>query len=106
MSHPPPRTSSPARPKTHPFSLPPSARSQGLATVYAINAVLAVLAFLSASERNQSPALWGAKTFAVGAIAYDQLMQIPTPGEAAEKRRREEEAARLRRGRRGRGKSS
>lgn len=78
----------------------------GLATVYAINAVLAVLAFLSASERNQSPALWGAKTFAVGAIAYDQLMQIPTPGEAAEKRRREEEAARLRRGRRGRGKSS
>lgn len=78
----------------------------GLATVYAINTVLAVLAFLSASERNQSPALWGAKTFAVGGIAYDQLMQIPTPREAAERQRKEEEAARLRRGRRGRNKSS
>ena len=42
----------------------------------------------------------------MGAIAYDQLMQIPTPKEAAERQRKEEEAARLRRGRRGRNKSS
>lgn len=78
----------------------------GLATIYAVNSVLAVLAFLSAPERGQSPALWGAKAFAVGAIAYDQLMQIPTPEEAAERKRQEEETARLRRGRGRRSKSS
>lgn len=45
--------------------------------------------------------MWGAKTFAVGGIAYDQLMQIPTPEESAERARKEEETLRRRKGRRG-----
>lgn len=73
----------------------------GLGTVYLINTVLAVLAGISAPSRNQSSALWAAKTFAVGGIAYDQLMQIPTPEEAAEKARREQEAMNFGRRRRG-----
>ena len=74
----------------------------GLATVYLVNAVLAVLAAISAPSRNQPSLLWGAKTFAVGGIAYDQLMQIPTPEELVERARKEEEAIKLRSGRRGR----
>lgn len=73
----------------------------GLATIYLINAVLAVFAAISAPSRNQPSLLWGAKTFAVGGIAYDQLMQIPTPEELAERARKEEEALKRRSGRRG-----
>lgn len=57
-----------------------------------INTILAVLAAISAPSRSQPSLLWAAKTFAVGGIAYDQLMQIPTPEEAAEKARKEQEA--------------
>jgi hypothetical protein len=46
--------------------------------VYAINAVLAVLATFKARERGQSKVLWGIKTFSVGGLAYDQLTQLPT----------------------------
>lgn len=75
--------------------------SIGLGTIYLINAILAVISALSAPSRGQSSLLWGAKTFAVGGIAYDQLMQIPTPEELAERARREEETIRRRSGRRG-----
>lgn len=50
----------------------------GLATIYLINAALAVLAFFKAGERGQSGFLWAAKTFSVGGLAYDQLTQLPT----------------------------
>lgn len=50
----------------------------GLGTVYAINAVLAVLAVFKAGERGQPALLWIAKTFSVGGLAYDQLTQLPT----------------------------
>eukprot|EP00550_Attheya_septentrionalis_P010220 CAMPEP_0198299694 /NCGR_PEP_ID=MMETSP1449-20131203/45599_1 /TAXON_ID=420275 /ORGANISM="Attheya septentrionalis, Strain CCMP2084" /LENGTH=331 /DNA_ID=CAMNT_0044001321 /DNA_START=96 /DNA_END=1091 /DNA_ORIENTATION=- len=50
----------------------------GLGTIYFINLGMGVMAGLKASERNQSPILWAVKTFSVGAIAYDQLMQLPT----------------------------
>ena len=73
----------------------------GLGTIYLINTVLAVFAAMSAPSRKQPPLLWAAKTFAVGGIAYDQLMQIPTPEELAEKARREEEALSARGRRRG-----
>jgi len=73
----------------------------GLGTVYLINVILAVLAAISAPSRGQPSLLWGAKTFAVGGIAYDQLMQIPTPEERAAEVRREEEMTRRRQGRRG-----
>jgi len=73
----------------------------GLATIYLINAVLAVFSAMEAPSRNQSPILWGVKTFAVGGIAYDQLMQIPTPKELAERARKEEELLQRRQGRRG-----
>ncbi|KAL7484293.1 hypothetical protein ACHAW6_009937 [Cyclotella cf. meneghiniana] len=74
----------------------------GLGTIYLINTVLAVFAAMSAPSRKQPSVLWAVKTFAVGGIAYDQLMQIPTPEELAEKTRREEEAMSARgRGRRG-----
>ncbi|KAL9181981.1 hypothetical protein ACHAXT_012324 [Thalassiosira profunda] len=73
----------------------------GLATIYLVNSILAVLAAVSAPSRGQPSLLWGAKTFAVGGIAYDQLMTIPTPEESAEKARKEEETLRRRRGRRG-----
>jgi len=54
----------------------------GLATIYTINAALAVLAFFKAGERGQSGVLWAAKTFSVGGLAYDQLTQLPTLEEA------------------------
>jgi len=73
----------------------------GLATIYLINAVLAVFSAMEAPSRNQSPILWGVKTFAVGGIAYDQLMQIPTPKELTERARKEEELLQRRQGRRG-----
>lgn len=75
----------------------------GLATIYGINLVLAVIAALSAPGRNQPALLWGAKTFAVGGIAYDQLMQIPTPAELEKRATKEAEMMKLRgRERRGR----
>lgn len=68
----------------------------GLATIYGINLVMAVIAALSAPGRNQPALLWGAKTFAVGGIAYDQLMQIPTPQELEERAKEEAEMNKLR----------
>lgn len=68
----------------------------GLATIYGINLVMAVIAALSAPGRNQPALLWGAKTFAVGGIAYDQLMQIPTPQELEERAKKEAEMNKLR----------
>lgn len=50
----------------------------GLATVYAINTVLAVLSIFKASERGQPVPLWFLKSFAVGGLAFDQLTQLPT----------------------------
>jgi hypothetical protein len=76
--------------------------SKGLGTIYLINTILAVLAAISAPSRKQPSFLWAAKTFAVGGIAYDQLMQIPTPEELVERARKEQEATQMRgRGRRG-----
>ena len=49
--------------------------------MYAINAVLAVLATFKAGERGQPKLLWGAKTLSVGGLAYDQLTQLPTTAE-------------------------
>eukprot|EP00578_Thalassiosira_sp_NH16_P006141 CAMPEP_0181117370 /NCGR_PEP_ID=MMETSP1071-20121207/22475_1 /TAXON_ID=35127 /ORGANISM="Thalassiosira sp., Strain NH16" /LENGTH=400 /DNA_ID=CAMNT_0023201731 /DNA_START=29 /DNA_END=1231 /DNA_ORIENTATION=+ len=72
----------------------------GLGTIYLINTILAVLAAISAPSRNQPSLLWAAKTFAVGGIAYDQLMQIPTPEELVERARKEEELTKRRQGRR------
>ena len=68
----------------------------GLATIYGINLVMAVIAAFSAPGRNQPSLLWGAKTFAVGGIAYDQLMQIPTPKELEERAKKEAEMNKLR----------
>jgi hypothetical protein len=53
-------------------------RESGLGTVYAINSILAVLAVFKAGERGQPAPLWAAKTFSVGGLALDQLMQLPT----------------------------
>lgn len=51
----------------------------GLATVYTINTALAALvAIFKAPERGQPVPLWVIKTFSVGGLAYDQLMQLPT----------------------------
>ena len=50
----------------------------GLATIYTINIGLAVYAVFKATERGQSPLLWGVKTFSVGGLALDQLTQLPT----------------------------
>lgn len=58
----------------------------GLGTVYAINAVLAVLVTFKAGERGQSKLLWAAKTFSVGGLAFDQVTQLPTQ-EETEKRK-------------------
>lgn len=69
-------------------NLPTPLRSSlqgGLATIYLINSILAVLAFFKAGERGQSGALWAAKTFSVGGLAYDQLTQLPTLEEAKQK---------------------
>lgn len=66
-------------------NLPTPLRSSlqgGLATIYVINALLAVLAFFKAGERGQPGVLWAAKTFSVGGLAYDQLTQLPTLEEA------------------------
>jgi hypothetical protein len=60
-----------------------------------------VIAAISAPERGQPSVLWAAKTFAVGGIAFDQLMQIPTPEEAMERARKEAEAMNVGRRRRG-----
>lgn len=62
-------------------NLPTAAREclrGGLATVYSINAVLAIMAVFKATERGQPVALWISKTFAVGGLAFDQLSQLPT----------------------------
>lgn len=49
--------------------------------MYAINALLAAVAFFKAGERGQPQLLWVAKTFSVGGLAYDQLTQLPTTEE-------------------------
>jgi len=53
----------------------------GLGTVYVVNTVLAILAVFKAMERDQPPALWAAKSFSVGGLAFDQLTQLPTKEE-------------------------
>jgi hypothetical protein len=51
----------------------------GLGTVYAINTLLAVAVALKlAPDRGQPVFLWAIKTFSVGGLALDQLMQLPT----------------------------
>jgi len=60
----------------------------GLAVTYTINLVLAVVAAFKAGERDQSAFLWGAKTFSVGGLAYDQLTQLPTIEEAEQAKSR------------------
>ncbi len=55
----------------------------GLASVYAINLVLAVAAIFKAGERGQPQLLWASKTFFVGGLAFDQLTQLPTLSETA-----------------------
>jgi hypothetical protein len=60
----------------------------GLATTYAINTVLAVLAAFKAPERGQPLLLWVPKTFLVGGLAYDQLLQLPTLEEISAKNSR------------------
>lgn len=57
----------------------------GLGAVYLINLVLAVFSTFKAGERGQPVGLWGAKTFAVGGLAYDQLTQLPTTKEVEER---------------------
>ena len=57
-------------------------RCIGLGFVYAINAILAVIvAFKIAPDRGQPTSLWMIKTFTVGGLAFDQLMQLPTLAE-------------------------
>lgn len=56
----------------------------GLASIYLVNIILAVLATFKAEERGQSKVLWGVKTFSVGGLAYDQLTQLPTLVEVEE----------------------
>lgn len=56
----------------------------GLATIYLVNAVLAIFAVFKAAERGQSSGLWAAKTFSVGGLAFDQLTQLPTLKEIEE----------------------
>lgn len=54
----------------------------GLGFVYAINAILAiVVAVKVAPDRGQPKSLWIMKTFTVGGLAFDQLMQLPTLAE-------------------------
>jgi hypothetical protein len=86
-------------------NLPDELRSSlqgGLGVIYLINTVLAIVAAGSAPSRNQPAVLWAAKTFAVGGIAYDQLMQIPTPEELTERLRLEDMKLKRTSGRRGR----
>jgi hypothetical protein len=59
-----------------------------LATVYAINSVLALLATFKAGERGQSKVLWAIKTFSVGGLALDQLTQLPTLEQVQEAKNR------------------
>merc|ERR1711957_797030 len=71
-------------------NLPTPLRSSlqgGLATIYLINAALAVLAYFKAEERGQPGLLWAAKTFSVGGLAYDQLSQLPTLEEGQKQKR-------------------
>lgn len=56
--------------------------------MYSINVVLAVLAVFRADERGQPAALWVAKVFTVGGLAYDQLNQLPTLEKIAEMKAR------------------
>ena len=51
----------------------------GLGFVYTINAILAtIVAVKVAPDRGQPSSLWSMKTFTVGGLAFDQLMQLPT----------------------------
>jgi hypothetical protein len=56
--------------------------------VYAVNIVLAVIAAFKCPARGQPIPLWVAKTVAVGGVAYDQLMQLPTLEEIEEVKNR------------------
>lgn len=64
----------------------------GLGTIYGINALLTIVAFFKARERDQPAALWMSKTLTVGGLALDQLSQLPTTKEI--------EAAKARKGKR------
>lgn len=47
--------------------------------MYAINAILAIIVAVKvAPDRGQPAFLWIMKTFTVGGLAFDQLMQLPT----------------------------
>jgi len=64
----------PASPLTN---LPPEYRaflSTGLVVVFTINAVLAVLGGLKASERGMFAPFWAIKCFLLGGLAYDELL--------------------------------
>ena len=50
--------------------------------MYAINSILAILVAVKiAPDRGQPASLWIMKTFSVGGLAFDQLMQLPTLAE-------------------------
>jgi hypothetical protein len=51
---------------------------KGLGAIYLINGVLAGLAVFKSQERGQPAALWVAKVFSVGGLAFDQLTQLDT----------------------------
>ena len=47
--------------------------------MYAINSILAIIVAVKvAPDRGQPSSLWSMKTFTVGGLAFDQLMQLPT----------------------------
>jgi len=60
----------------------------GLGTIYSINALLCIVTFFKARERDQSVQLWMAKTLTVGGLALDQLSQLPTTKEIEEAKAR------------------
>jgi len=57
----------------------------GLSTVYSINVVLAVISIFKAQARGQPILLWFFKNLSVGGLAFDQLNQLPTLEEVAER---------------------
>lgn len=62
--------------------LPPELRNfikEGLAIVYIINTVLAVLAFNEARSKNLPGLFWGIKTFILGGIAFFEIKKASDP---------------------------
>ena len=51
----------------------------GLAVTYAINSVLAVLAFFNAKSKNLPAIFWFFKTFLLGGVAYYEITQSKDP---------------------------